>query len=497
MMHVSIYMLFVDLISWLILGYFIVVNTVYLSLLIVSFIATRNMNKSREAYEVTGLFDSDLYKSVSVLLPVYNEEKSVRDTVYSLLQLDFHDYEIIVINDGSTDLTFELLKKEFDLYPSVRFIPNLLPHNDIVGVYVSKLFPNLLVLDKENGKKADALNAGLNASRKEVICSVDADSWLERDILKKMLRAFVEDEKTIAVGGVVRVSNGCEFENGQLKNVNPPRSFLGRIQVIEYLRSFLFGRIGWSSVDGLLIISGAFAVFDRSALMQTGGYKRESIGEDVEVVVKMQHYFTENEIPYSMKYLPEPVCWTRVPETWGELAAQRNRWQRGLADTLFNHKSMIGNPKFGWLGMFSLPFHLIFELLGPVLELGSYLLFFLLLIFGLVDASFAILFIFFAILYGMILSLGALLLDEMTNRPYSRLRDIYMLTGHAFLENLGYRQLHFWWRLRGLYDYFRRNKEWNIRDRNPTLTNNLHRAWMTAINLFFFLLLYYGISGSI
>ncbi len=485
----------VDLLTWLILGYFFVINTVYLVLLVVSFFSTRKLNKSRDAYEITGLFDSDLYKSVSVLLPVYNEEENIRSTVYSLIQLDFNDFEIIVINDGSTDNTFEILQKEFELFPSERFIPEIVPHKPLKGVYKSNLFPNLIVLDKENGKKADALNAGVNASRKDVICNVDSDSWLEPDILKKMLRAFVEDETSIAVGGIVRIANGSVFERGRLKQILSPNSFLGKIQVVEYLRSFLFGRIGWSSVDGLIIISGAFAVFDRTALIETGGYNRESIGEDIEIVVNMHQHFIEKGKPYSMCYLPEPVCWTKVPESWDQLAAQRNRWHRGLADTLFKHKKMIGNPNYGWLGMFSLPFHLFFELLGPILELASYLLFFTLMITGLLNAEFAILFILFAVLYGLILSVGSILLDELTYKPHTRLRDVFSITIHAVFENFGFRQLHFWWRLRGLFDYLRRNKEWNIKDPNPTLTNALHWGWFAAFNLFFLSLLYYGMSA--
>lgn len=492
-MIISMFTIWIDILTYLILGYFLVINTVYLILLVISFFTTRRLNKSRDAYEITGLFDSDLYKSVSVLLPVYNEEKTIRSTVYSLIQLDFNDFEIIIINDGSTDNTFEILKKEFELHPSERFVPKILPHKPVSGIYRSNLFPNLVVLDKENGKKADALNAGVNASRKDVICNVDADSWLEPDILKQMLRAFVEDEKTIAVGGIVRIANGSVFESGQLKKILAPGSFLGKIQVVEYLRSFLFGRIGWSSVDGLIIISGAFAVFDRAAVIETGGYNLDSIGEDIEIVVNMHQHFTDNEKPYTMRYLPEPVCWTRVPENWHELAAQRNRWQRGLADTLFNHKKMIGNPKYGWLGMISLPFHLLFELLGPFLELASFTLFFILMISGFLDSEFAILFILVAVLFGVILSVGAVLLDELTFKPYTRLRDVFSITIHAFFENFGFRQLHFWWRLRGLIDYLKGNKDWTIKDRNPKLTNSLHWFWLLTINIFFISLLYYGV----
>lgn len=483
----------IDFFTYTILGYFVILNTVYLVLLFSSYFTIRNLNRSRDAFEVTGLFESDLHKSVSILLPVYNEEETVRFTVYSLLQLDFHNFEIIVINDGSTDSTFELLKEEFELFPTERFIPQRLNSKPVRGVYASRKFPDLIVLDKENGKKADALNAGTNAARKDLVCSVDADSWLERNILRKMLRAFVEDETTVAVGGVVRVANGCVFEKGQITEVKPPKSFLAKIQIVEYMRAFLFGRMGWASIDGLLIISGAFAVFDREAVIEVGGYKVDSIGEDVEIVVYMHKHFRDKNQPYSIKYLPEPVCWTRVPETWNELSAQRNRWQRGLADTLFNQKEMIGNRKYGKLGTLSLPFHFIFELIGPVFEFAGYLIFFLLMIAGFLKPEFAIMFIIFALLFGMILSIGSVLLDELTYRPYSRIRDVLSLTLHAIIENLGFRQLHFWWRLRGLYDYLSDNKEWNIISPKPKLVNAIHWFFFAAINCFFVGLLYYGL----
>ena len=487
--------IFIDLFTYFILGYFIIINTVYMVLLVISYFSIRKLNRSRDAFEVSGLFDSDLHKSVSILLPVYNEEETVCFTVYSLIQLDFNNYEIIVINDGSTDKTFELLKKEFDLFLTERFIPQRLNSKPVKGVYASRKYPDLIVLDKENGKKADALNAGANASRKDLVCSVDADSWLERDILKKMLRSFVEDENTVAVGGVVRISNGCIFEKGQLKEARPPKSFLAKIQIVEYMRAFLFGRVGWSAADGLVIISGAFAVFDREALITVGGYKVDSVGEDVEIVVYMHKHFIDKGKPYTIRYLPEPVCWTKVPEEWYELSAQRNRWQRGLADTLFHQKEMIGNPKYGKLGMLSLPFHFVFELLGPIIEFTSYVLFFVLLITGYLYPEFAILFIVFAVLLGMILSISSVLLDELTYQPYSRIRDIVSLTFHAMVENLGFRQLHFWWRLRGLYDYFSNNKEWNILTPNPKVVNAFHWFFFAAINVFFASLLYYGLTA--
>ncbi len=364
------------------------------------------------------------------------------------------------MNDGSTDRTFELLKEHFDLYKVPQPMDLPLEHQPIRDVYKSDGRRNLVVVDKENGGKADALNTGINMAEKDLFCAIDADSILEPDVLMKMLRAFVENDHTVAVGGIVRVANGCTVEHSMITEVDMPRSYLARIQAVEYLRAFLFGRVGWDYMKSLLIISGAFGVFDRRAVLRVGGYEPDTVGEDVELVVRLHRRFKEEERPYDIRFLPEPVCWTEVPEDWETLGRQRNRWQRGLTDTIWRHRRMLFNPAYGRLGMLAMPFFLFFELLGPLFELAGFIYFFVLIAMGLVNTTFVMLFFCAAVLLGMILSVSSVLCEEFTFRRYPNIGDVATLTGYAFLENIGYRQIHTWWRLKGLIDFVRGDKRW-------------------------------------
>lgn len=449
-----------ELIGVLIIAYFAVINFVYLFLIVVSFFHIRRQQREKEVFSMKGLFRSNLYSPISILAPAYNEESTVAASVRSLLQLQFPNYEVIVINDGSKDRTMEVLIEQFKLQKVERYVPLVLSHKPIRGIYKSELYPELLVVDKENGRKADALNAGINVSRNDLICSIDADSVLEPMVLQNMLRSFVEDESTIAVGGIVRIANDCVFENNELKEVRVPKSYLARIQVVEYLRAFLFGRVGWDYLDSLLIISGAFGIFDRQAVLKVGGYLHDTVGEDMELVVRLHRYHRENKIPYRIRFLPEPVCWTEVPEDRNILSRQRNRWQRGLADTLWRHRKMMFNPTYGRLGFFAMPFFFFIELLGPIVEVAGYLFFFLAWVFQWLNFEFALVFLTASILLGVVLSVSSVLCEEFTYRRYPMISHIFVMFFYAILENFGYRQMHTWWRLMGLVDFVKGNKQW-------------------------------------
>jgi len=440
--------------------YVTIVNGSYILLIIFSYIHTKQSRQKEDIFELSGLFGTNLYRSVSILAPAYNEEQSVIDSTRSLLNLEYSDYEVIVINDGSKDKTLERLIDHFKMHKVSRHIPPLLDCKPIKNIYGSRKHPNLIVVDKDNGKKADALNAGINVSRKDLICAVDSDSILESDVLIRMIMAFTEDQKTIAVGGVVRVANGCTFRHGVVQTIRTPKSYFGRIQCVEYLRSFLFGRTGWDYLNSLLIISGAFGVFDRKAVINAGGYLHNTVGEDMELVVRLHRYHKDRNIPYRIRFLPEPVCWTEVPEDARTLSRQRNRWQRGLADTLYRHRTMIFNPKYGRHGMLAMPFFLIVELLSPVIEIAGYLIFIFSFLIGAINFNFFLLFLCSAILLGVIMSVLAILIEELTFRRYDKMRDVAILVCYAFIENFGYRQIHAWWRFRGLMGYLRGNIEW-------------------------------------
>ena len=451
--------------------YFIVVNSSYIILILFSYIQTRKSKKESSIFQLSGLFDTRLYKSISILAPAFNEEASIIESTRSLLNLEFADYEVIVINDGSKDSTLEKLIENFQLKKMDRYVPKSIKSEKIKCIYGSHRYPNLVVVDKVNGRKADALNAGINVSRKDLICAVDSDTLLEPTVLQQMLMAFVADPTTVAVGGVVRVANGCEFELGEVKKVNVPKKFIARIQAVEYLRAFLFGRTGWDYFDSLLIISGAFGVFDRESVIKVGGYLHDTVGEDMELVVRLHRYYRDRDEKYRVRFLPEPVCWTEVPESWKVLGRQRNRWQRGLADTLWRHRGMMFNPRYGRLGFLAMPFFLFVELLSPIIELSGYVLLIISLWLGAINIQFALLFLTAAVLLGMILSVLSILMEELTFRKYDRIRDVMILILFAFIENLGYRQIHAWWRFWGLIDFFKGNKSWGEMTRTGTFSS--------------------------
>ena len=457
-------------INVLIFFYFVIVNLSYITLIIFSYVQTKRSNKESSIFQLSGLFDTRLYKSISILAPAYNEEASIIESTEALLHLEFADYEIIVVNDGSKDKTLEKLIRHFKLKKIDRYIPKSIETEPIKAVYGSHRYPNLFVVDKENGRKADALNAGINVSRKDLICAVDSDTLLEPTVLQQMLMAFVADPTTVAVGGVVRVANGCGFELGEVSEVKVPKSTIGRIQAVEYLRAFLFGRTGWDYFDSLLIISGAFGVFDRESVINVGGYLHDTVGEDMELVVRLHRHYRDKGEKYRVRFLPEPVCWTEVPESWSTLGKQRNRWQRGLADTLWRHRKMMFNPKYGRLGFLAMPFFLFVELLSPIIELAGYLILTVSFFMGVINIQFALLFLTAAILLGMILSVLSVLMEELTFRRYDRMRDVAILILYAFLENLGYRQIHAWWRFKGLIDFFKGNKSWGEMTRSGTFS---------------------------
>ncbi|MBO6620557.1 MAG: glycosyltransferase family 2 protein [Balneola sp.] len=493
----SLFSNFVESFSDFVLIYFAIINGVYLTLVIISFFYLKLFNRQRIAYESKGLLRSELYKSVSIIVPAYNEEQNIIENVRSLMQVDFNDFEVIVSNDGSTDNTLQKLIDEYELEESGLYIHEMLPSKKIKKVYRSKIHDNLIVLDKENGKRADAVNAGINAAHKDLICTIDADSWLEQNVLRKMLRAFIEDDKTIGVGGIIRVSNGCTFENNTMKEIKLPDKLVPKIQVLEYIRSFLFGRIGWDKLNSLLIISGAFGVFDREAVLKVGGYDVESVGEDFELTLKLHRYHKEENIDYNIRFFPEPVCWTEVPSTWNDLSSQRNRWQRGLFETIVKHKKMLFNPKYGSVGLIGLPFYFIFELLSPVVEFLGYALIVFLMITGTLNSTFALLFFIAAVLLGVVLSLSAVFTDEFTYKQYPRVRDALLLIFLAIFENLGYRQLHTWWRLKGLVFYLRGNQSWDMKESGlwRKITEISHWTWLVVINIIIAILFWFGING--
>ena len=459
----------IDLIAaseWFFLLYFVGLTCIYLLLNLIAFgVIYRNM-RFRDIDEGVSLYTGFEFP-ITLLAPAYNEEASIASSVHSLLQLSYPEFEIIVINDGANDATLEVLIKEFSLQAIPEAYRIQIPTQPVKAIYRSTRHPNLRVVDKENGGKADALNAGINCARYPLFCGMDADSILPRDGLFRIVRPFLEDPVTVAVGGIVRIVNGCEVRDGHLIKTALPRNWLALFQIVEYLRAFLFGRMGWQALNGVLIISGAFGLFRKEAVIAVGGYRHDTVGEDMELVVRMHRIFSEQRRPYRVHFIPDPICWTEVPEDLRTLKNQRSRWQRGLAESLWLNKSLMFAKNSGAAGWLAFPFMFFFEMLGPLIELVGLVLMIVAYYFGLIDYQAAIAILILVFGFGVLLSGSALLLEEMSYRIYSRPSDLLRLCLALIFENLGYRQLNSYWRVVGMLRWlFNRNASWGIMKRS-------------------------------
>ncbi len=448
--------------SYFAITYFILTNIASFLMLFLSFNSIVRYLKRELFGDVEEIVKSELTMPVSVLAPAHNERETIIESVNSLLKLNYPAMEVIVINDGSEDDTLKRLIREFRLRRSRRIYIEEIKAKPVHGIYVSKRpeLKNLIVVDKDNGGKADALNAGVNVSQYPLICAIDADCIMEDDALLKVVKPFLEDENVVGVGGIVRIANGCEIRRGRVKTVGLSRKALPVFQAVEYLRAFLLGRIAWSAINGLLIISGAFGLFRKDAVAAAGGYKHDTVGEDMELVTRLHRYMYDRKLPAKIVFVPDPVCWTQVPDNVKDLGGQRNRWQRGLMETMFIHRSMIFNSRYGKIGIFSMPYYLLFELVGPLVEALGYVVVLFSSIAGYVNFETLGLFFIVAIVYGMLFSVGAVLLEEISFHRYPRARDLLRLMVYAIIENLGYRQMTLVWRMKGFLDYFRGVRSW-------------------------------------
>ena len=441
-----------EVLEWLFLGYFVCVNGGYFALYALALGEVRRQLQVRTLEDLPRAY-SGLEPPVSILVPAYNEEATIATSVRSMLQLDYPEFEVIVVNDGSRDGTMQALRDAFALLPFPEAYWRRVEVKPVRGIYRSARYPNLRVIDKENGGKADALNAGINASRFPLFCGVDADSVLERGSLRRVVAPFVEDPHVIASGGIVRIANGCEVRDGFLESVALPRRLLPLLQIVEYLRAFLFGRMGWTPLNAVLIISGAFGLFRKETVVAAGGYRHDTVGEDMELVVRLHRMHRETGRPYRIVFVPDPICWTEAPESLRVLRSQRTRWQRGLAESLTLNLSLAFGRRAGPPGWLAFPFMAVFEWLGPVVEVAGYVLMVAGFAFGAVSAEALAAFLLLAVGLGISLSVCALLLEEISFHVYKRPRELATLAAIAVIENFGYRQLVSLWRLEGLWKW--------------------------------------------
>jgi poly-beta-1,6-N-acetyl-D-glucosamine synthase len=383
--------------------------------------------------------------------------------VRSLLALHYNNYEVIIVNDGSKDHTMDLLVEAYELEKVEWILHEHIKTKHVRGIYKAKnpAYQKLIVVDKDNGGKADALNVGINVSSNKYIACIDVDCVLESDALLKLVKPFMEErDQVIATGGVIRIANSCEIEDGRLIKVQVPDKFIARIQVLEYFRAFLMGRMAWAQVNGLLLISGAFGMFHKATVIKAGGYNHDTVGEDMELLVRMRRMMYDENKPCKVAFIPDPLCWTEAPQTWNILGKQRNRWTRGTAETLMLHRKMILNRKYGIIGMISLPAWILFEWLAPLIEFTGLIFFVFLALMGFTNWTYFFSFIGLVYSFTIMISVFAILFEERSYQQYKKPMHMLKLVVSALIEPFIYHPFTVWAAVKGNYDLLTGKKSW-------------------------------------
>jgi len=445
----------------LIFLYMAIVILSYSCMMIISFFKLRKQyqldkNEAEEEY-----MEAIYTKPVSIIVPAFNEEAGIIDSIHSLLSLRYPQIEIIVVNDGSTDHTQQKVIEQFQMKRIQKVAQEQLATQPIRQIFQSEIHPNLLLIEKENGGKADALNAGINVSKYPYFCTIDGDTLLEeKSLLRVMKPVIFSNEEVVAAGGNVRIANGMDVRLGSVFQKKLSSNPLVMMQIIEYVRAFLLGRMALSKFNLVLIISGAFSVFSKQWAIEVNGYSTKMIGEDMELVVKLHRLIKEKKLKKRIEFVPEPVCWTEAPQHISILRKQRRRWHQGLIESLWKHRKMAFNPKYGAVGLISFPYFLIVECFGPLIELGGYIYIIIAFFMGDIYYEFAIALSLLFILYGSLFSVTSILLEAWAMNAYPRLKDVYRLMLVSLLEIFWYKPLTLIWRYEGFVSFIRRRKDW-------------------------------------
>jgi cellulose synthase/poly-beta-1,6-N-acetylglucosamine synthase-like glycosyltransferase len=457
----------------LVIGYYAVVNAYYLCLHVLALLELRDDVRESRWNPPFRAFSSPFYPGIGIVVPAYNEAATIVESVQSMLSLNYPETEIVVVNDGSTDDTLATLIEHFDLESVDAAVPVDVPAEEIHGVYRSTIYEELLVVDKDNGGKSDALNAGVWLTDMPLFCAVDSDTIIDRDALLQLVRPFLERPETaVASGGVIRVANDCTVEDGVVKTISLPGTGLPGLQVMEYLRAFYSGRLGLNRINGLILISGAFGLFETDAVRDIGGYRHDTITEDFDIVVRLHRYFADADREYTVDFVPEPVAWTEVPSTRRALGRQRRRWYRGMVETVVANRKMLFNGKYGRVGTIVMPLFVAAETIGPLVEGLGYLVLPLAWYFGILNVEFFLVFFLLTTGFGVFLSWFGVFSEVWSFNRYDSPWQILRLLWYGVLENFGYRQWKTVVAWMGLFEYLRGVDSWGAMERTGFKTDD-------------------------
>ncbi|OZC03877.1 hypothetical protein BSZ36_13310 [Rubricoccus marinus] len=446
--------------DWVVFGFFVLVAVSYTTATLLALPALLKLRRWSSTFYVDEVAASATSPPITLIAPMYNEAMVCVEAVRALLGVDYPTKDVLVVADGCKDDTVERLIAAFDMEEAMRSATATIPTAAIRTAYRSRSRPDLWLIDKENGGKADAINVGINHCRTPLLCTLDGDSLLGPDALHRIVQPFLKDATTIAAGGTIGIVNDCTVRFGRVTRIQLPNKWIPRFQVLEYIRAFASARVGWNAAHALPLISGAFGLFRREALVAVGGLDTDATGEDFEVTARLHRHYREAGIPYKIEYVPDAVSWTECPSDLKVLGKQRDRWHKGGMEVMWKHRAMLLNPRYGRIGMVSLPVFFIVEMMGPVIEVCGYVAFALSLWLGIINVPMAALLLALAFVLGLAQSIAALALEQYAFRRYTSLPDLLMLLALTVVENLGYRQLTVWWRVRGFWKFLRGDTSW-------------------------------------
>lgn len=452
--------------------YALIMFAIYILIAILSTVELRFYMKKNKYFDYKSILGYKKLPSVSIIAPAYNESDSIIENIRSLLSIYYPKITVIVVNDGSTDDSLEKVKEHYGMIKVDMAVDYVVDSERVRGIYRSQhsSYANFVLVDKIRGGKADALNAGVNVSRSDLFMAVDVDSIIEPDAVLRMVKPFLEEEggrKVICSGGVVRVANNCEIKDGRITKVRFPNKLLVQYQVLEYFRAFILGRMAWSKIDGLLIISGAFGMFDRKLVVEVGGYDRDTVGEDLEIVVRMRRHMRDVEkVKYRVAFIPDPLCWTEVPSTLRIFGRQRNRWTRGAIYTILKHRRMMLNPRYGRIGMVSFPYWVFFEWLSPIIEVIGLIYFLIILIIGQLDVNTFLTLTLFILSFAFAFSLLGIMFETIMFNKYKGYKYLLRVIIISMFELILFHPINVFYSLKGDYDFFiKNNTAWGVMKR--------------------------------